>query len=780
MPSTTEESETEPERLAVLSQACLNIHTSLDPTDVLSAVAEAARSVTGARFAITLTMDDKQSTEDWASAGFSGDERRVLEAPEGRRFLNSLIRGAESEQAEFRWSLGIGSSLSAPMQAGDNRLGWIWLVREDGGCEFSRVDEENVAMLADQAAVAITNTRRHEGERQAKADLLEVIDTSPVGVVVFDAQAGLPISGNQEALRIARGLRMPGRSLQRLGDALTCRRADGREFTLDELPLAQVLNTGQTVRAEEIIVQTPDGRSLTTLVNATPIRSDEGTIETVVVTLQDLTALEELERLRAEFLSMVSHELRTPLTSIKGSTTTLLSDFAELDPAEARRFIEIIDTQADRMRGLISELLDVVRIEAGTLSVKPEPSDLTGLVDEARNAFLRGGGSQRIEIDLALDLPQVQADPRRIVQALGNLLANSAQHSGSSSAIRVTATSDASEVAVTVSDDRPPVPTPPPHDLFGRFSSLTHGAGEEEELSLNLGLAICKGIVEAHGGRIWAENGGSEPGCRFTFTLTVAEQSRERDAGASGGRAPVPASSDRTRVLVVDDDPQALSLMRRALTSFGFAVIATADPSEALFLVQARRPELVLLDLVFPEADGIDLMTQILELADLPVLFVSGYGRDEIIVRALELGADDYLVKPVTPTELAARMRTVLRRRSTPELPVDHPAYRSGDLRIEYNERRVTVAGRPVRLAPTEYELLVELSTQAGRVLTHEWLLQRVWGLSDSGEARFVRAAVKRLRRKLGDDARAPRFIVTEPRVGYRLAPADDPTEDLR
>ena len=173
----------------------------------------------------------------------------------------------------------------------------------------------------------------------------------------------------------------------------------------------------------------PDGRSVNTLMNATPIRSAKGEIESFVVTLQDMTPLEELERLRAEFLGMVSHELMTPLTSIRGSAGTLLDDESALDPAEMRQFHRIIFEQADRMRGLISDLLDVARIKTGTLSVSPGPSEVAVLVDEARTTFLSSGGRNNVRVELPPALPRVMADRRRIVQVVGNLLSNADRHS---------------------------------------------------------------------------------------------------------------------------------------------------------------------------------------------------------------------------------------------------------------------------------------------------------------------------------------------------------------
>ena len=250
-----------------------------------------------------------------------------------------------------------------------------------------------------------------------------------MGVLVFDAKTGDLVLLNQESRRIVRGLRAPGRSQAEILSVLTFRRPDGREIPLAEMPTERALKSGETVRAEEIIIQLPDGQAVTTVVNATPIFSEEGAVVSVVATVQDMTPLEDLQRLRAEFLGMVSHELRTPLTTIKGSAATLLTASSTLSPAEMGDFFRIIDEQADHMRSLISDLLDVTRIEAGTLSVTPEPTVVAALVNQAREVFLRGGARNSIEVDLPPDLPRIGADRQRIMQVLTNLLSNASKYS---------------------------------------------------------------------------------------------------------------------------------------------------------------------------------------------------------------------------------------------------------------------------------------------------------------------------------------------------------------
>ena len=350
--------------------------------------------------------------------------------------------------------------------------------------------------------------------------------------MVFEARTGALVSLNREAARIVKSLCGPGQSAEQLLGVITCRRADGREIALDRLPLARALDRAETVRAEEVVLSVPDGRRVTTLINATPIHDPDGpddALASVVVTLQDLAPLQEIERMRAEFLGMVSHELRAPLTSIKGSAATALRSARLVGPAEVAQFFRIIDEQADRMDSLIGDLLDAGRIDTGTLSVAPEPSDVAVLVDQARGTFISGGGRHTVRIDLPPDLPRVMADRQRLVQVLNNLLANAARHAPDSAPIRIAAEREGLSVAVSVADEGRGIA---PDQLGQLFRKYTTAGDRKGGLGSGLGLAICKGLVEAQGGRIRAESGGVGLGARFTFTIPVAEAASDRPAPA--------------------------------------------------------------------------------------------------------------------------------------------------------------------------------------------------------------------------------------------------------
>ena len=768
------------DRISRLSAAILRASASLDLNTVLHEVVESARALTGARYGGIITIDAAGQAQDFVTSGLTSDEhRQLVDWPDGPRLFEHLRNASaplrlQDLPAYLRLHgfspdlIPSKAVLGTPMRYRGAHVGNFFLGDKEGGPEFRSEDEDVLVLFASQAATAIANARTHQAEQQARADLEALIETSPVGVAVFEAKTGKLVSVNQETRRIVEVLRPPGSSLDELLAVIACQRADGREVSLAEFPLAQQLSSAETVRAEEIVLSVPNGRSLRTLINATPIRSADGDVESVVVTMQDLAPLEQLERMRAEFLGMVSHELRSPLTSIKGSAATLLGSSPSLDPATMRQLFRIIDEQADHMGGLISDLLDAGRIETGTLSVAPESAEMAGLVEQARTTFLSGGGRHTVRIDLPPELPRVMADRQRIVQVMNNLLSNAARHSPESSPIEVAAVRDGVHVAISVSDEGRGVPPGQLPHLFRKHAGLVAGDRERGVGGYGLGLAICKGLVEAHGGRIRAESAGPGRGTRFTFTIPVAEEI----GGAATGVAPSRSPQEERKpahILVLDDDPQTLRFVRDALIAADYAPVVTGDPRELADLVRTHKPQLVLLDLVLPGTDGIELMQRIPALEDLPVIFISAYGRDETIARALELGATDYIVKPFSPTELTARVRAALRRQARPE------PFLLGDLAIHYEQRRVSVAGRPVRLTATEFELLRVLSVNAGRVVTYEALLRQVWSTRDSADAELVRTFVKRLRRKLGDDVSRPAYVFTERGVGYRMPGPGDP-----
>ena len=758
------------ERIATLSTAILRIGASLDLDTVLREVVEAARGLTGARLGIATTFDEKGGPfGDFVISGATSAELEELDTwPDKTHLFAHLLELPGplrlADLGGYVRSLGIAptpalsrSFQGTPMRHRDGVIGHFFLAEKADGEAFTDEDEEVLVLFAAQAATAIANARAHGAERRVRTHLEALVETSPVGVVVLDAASGRAASLNREARRIMGRLGAPGVGPRELLDVISFRRADGREVSLREFPIAGQLTSGETLRAEEVELSMPGGHSVRTLIDATPVHAEDGGVASVVVAIQDLAPLDEIERMRTEFLALVGHELRRPLTSIKGSADTLLEE--DLDPAEMREFHRIIAEQAGHMRRLVGDLLDAGRIQTGTLSVAPEPSEVADLVERARAAFAAAGGRHAVRVDLPAGLAPVMADRRRVAQVLDNLLANAARHAPQSTPIGVAAAIEDGHVAVSVSDEgRGIVPEQLAH-VFAKRATGRPGDGH------GLGLAICKGLVEAHGGRIRADSAGAGRGATFTFTLPAAAQSGDAAARpAAGSRDDSREPGERDRVLVVDDDPRTLRFVRDALTAGGYAPLLTGETQDLAEVLRTEKPRLVLLDLVLPETDGIELMQSVPELSDVPVIFISGYGRDETVAQALDAGATDYIVKPFSPTELVARVRAALRRRDAPG------PFVLGDLVIDHSRRRVSVAGDPVDLTATEYALLRELALDAGRVVTHDTLLRRLWSGREKANANLVRIFVRNLRRKLGDDAANPRYVFNVRGVGYRVA----------
>ncbi|MDE2890603.1 MAG: response regulator [Gemmatimonadota bacterium] len=381
-------------------------------------------------------------------------------------------------------------------------------------------------------------------QKSGRLDMNRLADALPVGIVVIDAVAGTLASVNREASRLANDLLSPGQTMNHFLKTMSVRRGDGRMLSPEEHPVEQAKSTGDTIRAEEVLFRFPDGRRVSTLMSATPIFSDDGGVASLVVTLQDLTPVEDLVLRRS---------------------------------------------------------------------------------------------------NLAVD-----ADRR------------------------------------------------------------------------------------------------------------------------TRGRQP-------TTILVVDDDTQTLRNVKDVLTGEGYHPRVTGSPHDIPGLLEKHRPALVLLDLVLPGTDGVEVMTDVIADPDLPVIFLSAYAHEEAIARALDAGAADYVVKPFAPAELSARIRAALRRREEREYAPPEEPFVLGDLKIDYDRREVTLAGRPVHLTRLEYRLMLELSANAGRLVTSQDLLRRVWDTLDAADTRRLRTTVKKIRRKLGDDANSPTYILNQPGEGYRLGALSDP-----
>ena len=222
-------------------------------------------------------------------------------------------------------------------------------------------------------------------------------------------------------------------------------------------------------------------------------------------------------------------------------------------------------------------------------------------------------------------------------------------------------------------------------------------------------------------------------------------------------------------LLIVEDDAQMRKFLRASLSSHGYRLVEAIDGNEGLSQAASYNPDLILLDLGLPDIDGLQVTQRLREWASAPIIVISARGQEDDKIKALDAGADDYLTKPFGTGELLARIRVALRHAARVGQERQEPVLTVGDLSIDLDKRTVHVAGAEVHLTPIEYKLLATLLKNAGKVLTHRQLLSEVWGPGYANNTQYLRVYMVQLRHKLEADAARPRYLVTEPGIGYRL-----------
>jgi len=231
----------------------------------------------------------------------------------------------------------------------------------------------------------------------------------------------------------------------------------------------------------------------------------------------------------------------------------------------------------------------------------------------------------------------------------------------------------------------------------------------------------------------------------------------------------------REKILIVDDEARILRLVRSNLEPHGYKVLTAMDGESALTAAEMNDPDLIILDLMLPRLDGFEVCRRLREFSTVPIIILTAKGEEVDKVKGLELGADDYLTKPFGVPELLARIKAVLRRTRVVPAQKLEPIFNLATFSVNFAQRRVVANGKDVKLSPTEYKLLYELVTNAGRVVLHQDLLARVWGREYRDETEYLRVYIRYLRQKIEEDPSQPKLILTEPGVGYRFASPPEP-----
>ena len=528
-------------------------------------------------------------------------------------------------------------------------------------------------------------------------------------------------------------------------------------------------------------------------VQSFPVHDEQGKALGRGVLFDDITLERASLQSRSETLAQAAHELKTPLAIIKGCATTLLGNSLRWEPAMLREMLQMIDTQTDRLHDVLNTLLDVWRLDAGVQQMRFAETRLGELLDQLVERWRKNAPRHTFILHMPEKALTISCDALRIEQAINQLLSNAVIYSQVGSVVKIRFESGASELRLSITDQGKGIAPEHLERIFHRFYRVQQA--EDRPFGSGLGLAAARATIEAHDGTIWAESAGIGHGATFYLTLPFAPGAHMMPASqtsapsapttsidtVSPASSPLPRtgpllSNPRVKVVVVENDPRMARYLRAHLEEQRYQVHVVSHGLQFLRQLDLEEPDLILLASEAGDMSGAEMLQRLREFSSIPVLMLcdSGSGGHESDedehVRYLDMGADDFVVKPFSIKELLARARVLLRRRHTREQQTPgETLFATGNLLIDFAQRQVSVDDRPVQLSRTEYKLLNVLAQNVGRVLTHELLLERVWGAEYNREVDFLWVYISRLRRKIEADPRHPRYIVTVPDVGYKL-----------
>jgi DNA-binding response OmpR family regulator len=477
-------------------------------------------------------------------------------------------------------------------------------------------------------------------------------------------------------------------------------------------------------------------------------------------------------RQASEVLPVISHELRSPVAAIKGFITTLISNHRYWNASECEAFLENVNESVDQLSRIVENVLEMGRLEK-EIQLYRRPTRLASLVQRVLQDFSFHPTRCEFIHNVPVDLPMIAIDPLRIERVLRNLIENSVKFSPQGGRIRVFARLE-ERIEIGVEDQGIGIsPEHLPH-IFERFYQA--GQPETRKEGIGLGLYIARELIHAHGGQMWATSQlGEGTTLYFALPLDGSVPAPKNNLAAIGHTTTTPNNlpgrgypkGERPTILIVEDDQLMLQLLDKSLTAQGFKIVSTSFGNEAIGLVQIEKPDLVLLDLILPDVDGLIVCEQVRQFSNVPIIIITRRKTEPCKLRALALGADDYLIKPFSNQELLARLRAVLRRAQAFPKKETPKRLKFGDLEIDRVRCEVRTPHGVVRLTPTEHSLLCHLASNAGHVLTHQQLLTKVWGYECDQQTQYLWVNISRLRKKIEPDPDQPYYILTEPGVGY-------------
>jgi DNA-binding response OmpR family regulator len=471
--------------------------------------------------------------------------------------------------------------------------------------------------------------------------------------------------------------------------------------------------------------------------------------------LEDLREVFELDRLKADFVSMVSHELRTPLAAIVGATTMLVNNGTS-SPRDAQHdMLLLIQAQGQRLQSLIEDILNLARIDRDGVRLQRDMVDPLTMVRRVvgHNAQIK----RRVRITTKGAIPNVWVDGARIEQVINNILDNAekyAPHGEIEISLAVRAALP-TMVTCTVRDYGTPLSVSEYQRVFDRFYQ---GQQRTSHGGVGLGLAICKYFVEAHGGAISMQASPNNDGTVVEFTMPFAENAHiamPHDTGAS------------YRVLLIEDDTAMQRIMHQMLDTHHFDVVAVGTIFHAKEKITRGQYDLLIVDVMLPDGSGLDFVREVRLWLDVPIMVVTARGNEQDVLIGLRAGVDDYMVKPFNYEEFVLRVQALCRRNHGFDSKESTIAI--GDLQISFADKQLAINGQKIEVTPIEYRMLRYLMRHVGQILSHEQILQGVWGERYDQENQYLWVHMSHVRRKL-QAANITHLTIENVRgIGYRL-----------
>ncbi|MBZ0279853.1 MAG: response regulator [Anaerolineae bacterium] len=487
-------------------------------------------------------------------------------------------------------------------------------------------------------------------------------------------------------------------------------------------------------------------------------------------------------------LDVMSERIRVPYAQVRGLITTLNEQHSRFTHRERSRFLKQIEDSVERLGHLWENFLEMYNLEVSGLALSREEVDLYEIAQRILDSRAFADFRRQVQIEAPARLPLVELDELRMEQAITNLLHNAVRFSSKGAPIDLKMERDGDEVRITVQDQGIGIP---PDQLSRIFEPFFQASNNTTEEGAGLGLYLAREIVILHGGNIWIESALGK-GTTVVMALPIMATGEVKRSPAPVHESvavavpvrrvetppPVERVANGRRVserpmqtiMVVEGRSTLVNRLREKMEDQSYEIISYRSGEEALRDVNSVRLDLIFLDVNLPDANGLDICERMCKRTEVPIILIADDASEPEKVRALMIGADDYIARPISDEELMARVNVIFKRRRIPDRtrePLD-----LGNLYIDFARREVFLNNKPLELTRIEYDLLHTLAVNQGQVLTHKQLLEKVWGPEYQAETQYLWVNVSRLRKKLEPTADSPRYIHTQPGVGYVFRPS--------